>query len=258
MSVPAARTYSEPARPFPPRRIARASLTAQQISDDLLDADDVLGKRIIPTRLRGNVTIREENAAAALEVMSRFAVDPKWLIYLPPTMSPCETSRAAGLLEHPAEVFAYYRGQDATPVICQEKHMGSRAVVIICRDEQVARTRFGVDAGAIGMVVDSHRPAVLHRSRHSSEHFWSGSAWRCDRSGLWSKLETHVGMPRLRALAVVGQGTRALARSVCAGRRRRPGRPAQGGGGAEPGRSARFENADKDSDAGRRRVVSSA
>jgi protein phosphatase len=67
--------------------------------DDLLDADDVLGKRIISTRLRSNVTIREENATAALEVMSRFAANPKWLIYLPPTMSPCETSkgRASGV-----------------------------------------------------------------------------------------------------------------------------------------------------------------
>ena len=34
----------------------------------------------------------EENAAAALEVMSRFALAPQWLAYLPPTMSPSETS----------------------------------------------------------------------------------------------------------------------------------------------------------------------
>ena len=40
------------------------------------------------TQLRGRVTIPEENAAAALEVMSRFATDPRWLIYLPPTMAP--------------------------------------------------------------------------------------------------------------------------------------------------------------------------
>ena len=38
----------------------------------------------------------------ALEVMSRFAANPKWLIYLPPTMSPSETSKEPGLLEHPA------------------------------------------------------------------------------------------------------------------------------------------------------------
>jgi len=29
-------------------------------------------------------------------------------------------------------------------VICEEKHMGSRAIVIVCRDEDVARRRFGV------------------------------------------------------------------------------------------------------------------
>src|SRR6185312_5529887 len=100
----------------------------------------------------GNVTIREENAAAALEVMSRFAADPRWLIYLPPTMSPCETSGQPGLLEHPAEAFAYYRSQGAAQVICQEKHMGSRAVVIVCRDEQAAHQRFGVTQGELGIV----------------------------------------------------------------------------------------------------------
>jgi hypothetical protein len=90
---------------------AATGLTAQQQHDDLLDLADVTGKRIISTRLHGNVTIREENATAALEVMSRFAANPKWLIYLPPTMSPCETSQAPGLLEHPAEAFAYFRYQ---------------------------------------------------------------------------------------------------------------------------------------------------
>src|SRR5262249_42203131 len=90
VSVPAAHTYCEPVRPFLKEELQAPKLTAQQVHDDVLDADDVLGKRIISTRLHGNVTIREENAVAALEVMSRFAVDPRWLIYLPPTMSPCE------------------------------------------------------------------------------------------------------------------------------------------------------------------------
>ena len=47
------------------------------------------------------MTIREENAAAALEVMSRFATDPRWLVYLPPTMAPPATSQRPDLLEHP-------------------------------------------------------------------------------------------------------------------------------------------------------------
>jgi len=104
----------------------------------------VIGKRIVTTRLNHNVTIREENALAALEVMSRFAVNPKWLIYLPPTMSPTETTSRPGLLEHPAEAFAYFQREGIARVICEEKHMGSRAVVILCRDEDVARQRFGV------------------------------------------------------------------------------------------------------------------
>ncbi len=54
------------------------ALTAQQQHDELLDISDVLHKRIISTALRGNITIRAENAAAALEVMSRFAADPRW------------------------------------------------------------------------------------------------------------------------------------------------------------------------------------
>ncbi len=152
VSVPAARTYCEPGRPFLPEEQQAPKLTAQQAHDEILDAEDVLGKRIVTTRLRGTVTIREANATAALEVMSRFATNPKWLIYLPPTMSPCETSSEPGLLEHPAEAFAYFRSQGAPQVILEEKHMGSRAVVIVCRDEQAARERFGVAEEEMGIV----------------------------------------------------------------------------------------------------------
>lgn len=111
VSVSAERTYCEPARTFLTDDQQMLSLSAQQLHDDILDAADVLGKRIISTRLQRNITIREENATAAIEVMSRFAANPKWLIYLPPTMSPCETSNEPGLLEHPAEAFAYFRSQ---------------------------------------------------------------------------------------------------------------------------------------------------
>ena len=102
------------------------------------------GKRLITTRLHRSVTIREENAAAALEVMSRFAANPKWLIYLPPTMSPSETSKSDGLLEHPAEAFSYYRSNGVPTVVVEQKHMGSRAILIVCRSKDAARERFGI------------------------------------------------------------------------------------------------------------------
>src|SRR5205807_1310089 len=128
VSVRATRTYYEPARPFltavGAQLIAPAALTAQQAHDELLDIAGVLGKRIVSTRLSGNVTIREENALAALEVMSRFAANPKWLVYLPPTMAPTGTTQEPGLLEHPAEALAYFRAQGVPRVVCEEKHMG--------------------------------------------------------------------------------------------------------------------------------------
>lgn len=152
VAVPAKRIYCEPAKPFLGAETSASNLSAQQLFDDVLDADDVVGKRIITTRLQRNVTIREENATAALEVMSRFAVNPKWLIYLPPTMSPCETTGEPGLLEHPAEAFAYFRSQGVAKVVCEEKHMGSRAVAVVCRDEEAARKRFGVTEAETGVV----------------------------------------------------------------------------------------------------------
>lgn len=141
VSVPAARVYREPSKPLGENSVTR---TAQQELDDVLNIEDVLGKRIISTKLQPNITIRAENAIAALEIMSRFAANPKWLIYLPPTMSPPETSSIPGYLEHPTQAFTYYQSQGITEVVCEEKHMGSRVIVVICRDVAAAEKRFGV------------------------------------------------------------------------------------------------------------------
>jgi protein phosphatase len=174
VSEPAARIYYESVKPF-----LTEAAAAEQRPRDLLDLEDVMGKRVVETRLMRRVTIREENAAAALEVMSRFAADPRWLVYLPPTMSPSETSSEPGLLEHPAEAFAYYRREGIGRVICQEKHMGSRAVVLLCKDTAAAERRFGAAGGRRGIVTTrTGRPfftdtameeALLQRVREAME-----------------------------------------------------------------------------------------
>jgi len=149
VSIGAKAVYCVPAKPL--GEVTGLGLTAQQEHDDVLDVKDVLGKRLITTRLQPKINIREENAIAALEVMSRFAANPKWLIYLPATMSPVATSTEPGLLEHPAEAFSYYQEQGVAKVVCEEKHMGSRAIVIVCRDEKAAGRRFGVVNEGIGI-----------------------------------------------------------------------------------------------------------
>jgi polynucleotide kinase-phosphatase len=189
VSVKAARVYYAPTKPFSQSEAAPALVTEQQAHDAVLDLRDVLGKRIVETKLHHAVTIREENARAALEVMSRFAVQPKWLVYLPPTMSPSETTTRPGLLEHPAEAFAYYKRKGVPAVVCEEKHMGSRAVIALCRDEEAARRCFGVVGEGIGVVVTrTGRPFFRQRALESA--LLERLAAALEKADLWTKLET--------------------------------------------------------------------
>lgn len=167
VSVPALQTYYAPAKPFPATAVPAGGEPAQR-DPGVLDVTDVMGSRVIGTAYQKRIGVREENAAAALEVMSRFAVDPRWLLYLPPTMSPVATATngavatatsgavatatALDLLEHPDQAFDSFRADGVDAVVCEEKHMGSRAVVLMCRDAEAARARFGATEDALGAV----------------------------------------------------------------------------------------------------------
>jgi protein phosphatase len=189
VSVPAQQTYADPIRPLAPVPAA-PGLTAQQAQDDLLDIDDVRGKRLITTRLHRTVTIREENSTAALEVMSRFAANPKWLIYLPPTMSPTETAKTDGLLEHPAEAFAYYRSHGVSTVVVEQKHMGSRAVIIVCKTADVARERFGILEGEDGICYTRTGRRFFEDNPLEREMI-AAVREALDQAGFWERLETN-------------------------------------------------------------------
>lgn len=187
-SVPARAMYAEPRRPFL-TVVGSSKASLQQAHDDLLDLGDVSGKRVIETALSRSITIREQNAAAALEIMSRFAIDPRWLIHLPPTMSPCETSSLPGLLEHPREAFAYYRGHGVGRVVCEEKHMGSRAIVVACRDPSVAARRFGVDRETLG-VVYTRTGRSFFTDASVEQALLARVAIAAESAGLWDELST--------------------------------------------------------------------
>ncbi|MPY54379.1 polynucleotide kinase-phosphatase [Streptomyces acidicola] len=182
VDVPAERVWYEPTKPL-------ATEAPGGHEGRPLDLADVHGRRTVETRHAGRIAVREENAAAALEVMSRFAVDPRLLPYLPPTMAPTATSHIEGYLEHPAEAFAQYEADGVARVVCEEKHMGSRAVALVCRDAAAAADRFGVTGGPTGsLYTRTGRPffddgamteEILARVRRSA-----------DAAGLWDELET--------------------------------------------------------------------
>ena len=184
VEVPARQVWCEPMRPLIAPADARS---AQAEADELLDMEDVSGRRWIETTLRSRVVVAEENAAAALEVMSRFALAPQWLAYLPPTMSPSETSSADGWLERPEEAFAHYRERGVAEVVCEEKHMGSRAIVALCRHADAARTRFDAAAGETGAIWTRTGRSFFNNPA-TTEALLSRLRAAVEAAGLWDEL----------------------------------------------------------------------
>ncbi|WP_182880011.1 polynucleotide kinase-phosphatase [Microbispora sp. H10949] len=172
VSVPAEQVWYEPVRPLTARTPAR--------DPGVLDIGDVDGTRFVETRFGGRIRIAEENSRAALEIMSRFAVDPRWLVYLPPTMAPPETSTLDGYLEHPAEAFEEFARAGVTRVLCEEKHMGSRAIAVLARTPEAAARRFGIADGTAGSVYtrtgrpffDTRMPELVDRLREACAPLW--------------------------------------------------------------------------------------
>lgn len=188
VDVPAERVWYQPVKPL---AAGTGDGPAAGPADRPLDLADVHGRRVVETGQHGRVAVREENAAAALEVMSRFAVDPRLLLYLPPTMAPTATAAAVGHLEHPAEAFAAYRADGVARVVCEEKHMGSRAVALVCRDAGTAERRFGLPAGT-GVTGALHtrtgRPFFADGER--TEQVLARVRAAATAAGLWAELDT--------------------------------------------------------------------
>ncbi|MET7936086.1 polynucleotide kinase-phosphatase [Streptomyces sp. NPDC005322] len=182
VDVPAERVWYEPVKPLSNQAPGGAEGRP-------LDLADVRGRRVVETRHMGRIAVKEENAAAALEVMSRFALGPRLLGYLPPTMAPCATSKEPGYLEYPAEAFAAYRADGVRQVICEEKHMGSRAVALVCRDAGVAQKRFGTPDGVSGAVYTRTGRPFLDDPR-LTEDLLRRLAHSIEGAGLWQELDT--------------------------------------------------------------------
>ena len=183
LTVPARRQYAEPAKPLDHDR----RLSAQQDHDRLLYFDDYATRMRIETRFKSTIQIPEQNSLAALEVMSRFAIDPRWLIYLPPTMAACPTAPEGPFLEHPEQAIRHYAQRGVTDLVAEEKHMGSRALLVVARNVDAARARFGVEDGKAGIVYTrTGRPFFKDEAMEAALIERVGKA--LEAAGLWQDL----------------------------------------------------------------------
>lgn len=220
VDVAALQQYFEPIKPL--EEAADADM------GDMLTAEDFNRRLHIDTELMPAISIHENNAAAALEIMSRYAADPHWLIYLPPTMSPCETSELDGFLEHPLQAFGYYRSHGIRNVVCEKKHMGSRAVVVLCKSPETALKRFGITDGTRGIIYTrtgrrffddkSVESTLLDRlgAVLTETGFWEefGTDWVCLDTELMPWSEKAQGLLRTQYAPTGNAGTGGLAAAV--------------------------------------------
>jgi len=183
--VAAQREYAKPARPIASVR----GFSAQQDHDSLLYFDDFIAKQRHECRLGRAVTIPEENALAALEAMSRFGIDPRWLIYLPPTMAACPTTPSGPYLEHPEQALEHYRSRGITELVAEEKHMGSRALLVVTRSVEAAQRRFGTDDGKAGVVYTRTGKAYFNDDEIEAQVI-NRIGVALEKSGLWEELQS--------------------------------------------------------------------
>ena len=184
VSVEARATYAEAARP-----LDAGEGRAQTAADALPDLADVTGVRRLRPRLGSSVRIDAPRSAAALEVLARFAVPPQWLAYLPPTMSPVETSAMEGWLERPEEAFDHYRDRGVHELVVEEKHMGSRAIVALCRDAEAAARRFASPDGERRGRIWTRTGRAFHRDETESL-LLDRIGRAAEACGLWDELRS--------------------------------------------------------------------
>src|SRR5206468_3837273 len=83
----------------------------------------------------------------------------------------------------------YFRAEGVSTVVCEEKHMGSRVSLVVCRDAEAARRHFGADDGRLGITYT-----------RTGRHFFEDEAMEqallgrvraaFTATGLWEQLNT--------------------------------------------------------------------
>lgn len=178
VSVPAARAWARsargalPPRASAPRPVRRPAPSTPSAVDAVRRLRSVAAGLLLDTTAPRGV-IRERGP---------------YVIHLPPTMSACDASAEGRPLEHPLGAMASYSAAGLRSVVCEEKHTGVRVIVVLCRDAEAARRRFGVDDRRAGAVHSRVGHAVVPPVRE--EELLDSLRAAAGRAGLWERLAT--------------------------------------------------------------------
>ena len=86
-------------------------------------------------------------------------------------------------------MFTYYRNSGVSSVICEEKHMGSRAIVVAGKDAAAIGSRFGITGEGIGACY-TRTGRRFFEDRDLEAQFLERVGSAIAHAGLWSELKT--------------------------------------------------------------------
>ncbi|MEH6904838.1 polynucleotide kinase-phosphatase [Neobacillus drentensis] len=96
------------------------------------------------TEQYGEIALYADSTKSALDDLSHYTLPLEEIVYLPPTMSPTpKPSSLPGYLEHPSDAFNYYQANGVDTMIVEKKHMGSRSILFLFKNKQVAKEYIG-------------------------------------------------------------------------------------------------------------------
>lgn len=185
-AIAAEETYAAPKRPL---NWTEGGETEEKDRSNLLPYAAFAGRNLAGTRYKYFVTLKEELAMPAMEAISRSRIDPRWMIYLPTFFSPTKSSKSPAFLEHPQDAFSYYRKKGMEKALIHDEGLGRRAVVVLCRDGEVAKRRFGVSAASLGAVYGPLGQAIFDE-REEERDFLERLHGAVTEAGFWQDLET--------------------------------------------------------------------
>ena len=178
------------------------------------------GSAVVETRTTAGSPSGRRTPPRALEVMSRFAVDPRWLLYLPPTMAPvrdvaarpaCWSTRPRRSPRTAAD------GVDAGGVR-GEAHGLARGRRWCAATPTAAEERFG--ARTARPARSTPGPAGRSSTPPLTEELLDAAPARRRERRALGRARHRLAAARRRAAAVVAQGRGPAARPVRRGRRR--------------------------------------
>jgi hypothetical protein len=131
-----------PLRSLVPNAEVARSLAESQHEEGIANASS--------SEILARLRVSESQRDFAVQAFSKINIDKRWLIFLPWAIASLQTTKSGADFERPEDAISYYRDELIAKVVVQEKHMGSRGIVVLCSTHEAARERFGIDSEAAG------------------------------------------------------------------------------------------------------------